>query len=585
MDQSRPAPDNDAAFAFPHGEALLRNVMESAAVGMVLISLDGRIIYANPAFAALLGYTVADCVGKPVMDFVHPLDTPAAADAFTPMLHGEIDRYRVERRYRKRDGRLIWVMTSPSLVRDEESGEPLCISVQITDIDKQKRAEEALAASESRWNFALEGAGQGVWDHNLRTKTMFYSRMWRLMRGFAPDEYVDGGLESWMKRVHPDDRERILQIVLRQDSGEIPYNAFEYRERHRDGHYIWILSRGRPVEWFPDGQPSRIVGTDTDITSLKTVEAELAEEKERLRVTLHSIGDGVISTDARGRILFTNPVAEQMTGWTSADAMGRRVQEIFAITDEATDTPVADPVDETLRKHEPVYLNEAAALVSRSGERRAIRYSAAPVRAPDGTVIGAVLVFQDVTQSRALQKELAHSAFHDALTGLPNRNAFERALVVAVEQARHERREHALCFVDLDRFKQVNDTAGHAAGDALLGQISQAIRHACRSQDFAARIGGDEFAVLLGDCSVRGAEKVAQQIIDAIAAHPFTWRGEPYEIGASVGITTITDRGIDGPRLLAEADAACYAAKHTGRNRLAVFTPDMTGPQRFAQSA
>jgi diguanylate cyclase (GGDEF)-like protein/PAS domain S-box-containing protein len=558
--------------------------MESAAVGMVLLDIDSRLTYANRAFGEMLGYDIAECIGRPIFDFVHPQDVATASQAMAPLMAGKVERYKTERRYRRKDGNVLWVLSTPSLVRDEETREPSCIIVQITDIDRQKRAEEALAASESRWNFALEGAGQGVWDHDHRNRRVFFSRMWRLMRGYGAEEAVDATLEGWIKRIHPDDRERILSTVLRQDSGEIPFNAFEYRERHKDGHYVWILSRGRPVEWFPDGQPARIVGTDTDITSLKAVEAALAEEKERLRVTLQSIGDGVISTDALGRVAFLNPIAEQMTGWTSVEAVGRRVEEVFVVVNEETGEPAADPVNEALTRQQPYYLNEDAVLVGRNGERRAVRDSAAPVRTLDGSVIGAVLVFQDITQARTLQKELTHSARHDALTGLPNRKAFETALAQAAEQARLERREHAVCFVDLDRFKQVNDSAGHAAGDALLQQIGQAIRRACRSQDFIGRIGGDEFALLLGDCSLNGARKVAQQVIDTIAGLRLTWNGQNYDIGASVGITALTAAAVSAAAVMAEADAACYAAKNGGRNRVAVFDATMAGPRHLAET-
>jgi diguanylate cyclase (GGDEF)-like protein/PAS domain S-box-containing protein len=455
----------------------------------------------------------------------------------------------------------------------------------MTDIDRQKRAEEEVAAAEARWQRALDTAGQGVWDHDLRRNGVFYSRMWRTLRGFAPDEEVNGDLEEWLKRVHPDDRDRIRETVLKQNAGLIPRNAFEYRERHRDGHYIWILSRGGPVAWDANGAPIRFLGTDTDISSLKAAESDLAVEKEKLRVTLESIGEGVITTDGQGKIVFMNPIAEQLTGWTSEEAMGRMTPEVFVIVDEATGKPALDPVAESLRRQLPHYFNEDAVLISRSGERRAVRDSAAPIRTPQGELLGAVLVFQDITHSRALQKELAHSAMHDGLTGLPNRVAFERALTVAADQARHEMREHALCFIDLDRFKPVNDTAGHAAGDALLQQISNAIRRACRHQDFVARIGGDEFAVLLADCSLAGARKAAKQVIDAIAAVRFSWNGRTYEIGASVGITPVTSRSPHLTELMNQADTACYAAKAAGRNGVVVYDARIHGPERLADIA
>ena len=257
-----------------------------------------------------------------------------------------------------------------------------------------------------------------MWDNDLRNKRVFYSRMWKIMRGFAPDEQVSGEQDDWLARVHPDDRERILTILRKQDSGDLARNAFEYRERHRDGHYIWILSRGRPIDWFPDGSVARTVGTDTDITSLKAVEEALAEEKERLRVTLESIGDGVISTDAEAMITFINPTAEQMTGWPLEEAIGKPADEVFTIIGETTGRLATGPVAECLAQERVYHPDEDVVLLSRSGERRDVRASAAPVRTPQGAIIGGVLVFQDITQSRTLQHELAFEhvtfAYEDA---------------------------------------------------------------------------------------------------------------------------------------------------------------------------
>ena len=571
MAEAMQSDQHDPKFIrFQQSDALLRNVMENAAVGMVLIGIEGRIIYANRSFAEMLGYEQSECVGFALKDIVHPDFAASAVEQSQDLLAGRIENYRAERKYLRKNGDSIWVLSSVSLLRSERTGQPSYMILQISDLDRQKRAEAALAESESRSTAALDGAGQGVWDHDIRNKRVFYSRMWKIMRGFAPDEEVSGEQKDWLARVHPDDRERILTTIRKQDAGDIPRNAFEYRERHRDGHYVWILSRGRPIDWFPDGSVARTVGTDTDITTLKVVEEALAEEKERLRVTLESIGDGVISTDAEGRITFINPTAEQMTGWSLEDSIGKPADEVFTIIVESTGKLATNPVAECLT-HERVYHpDEDVVLVSRSGERRDVRVSAAPVRTPQGAIIGGVLVFQDMTESRTLQRELAHSATHDSLTGLPNRLAFERALTKAVEQARIERREHALCFIDLDRFKAVNDTAGHAAGDSLLQQVGNVIRSGCRAQDFSARIGGDEFAILFADCSLAGAKLATQKIVEAIAGMHFDWKQQTYEIGASAGIAAITPASPRAALLMAEADFACYSAKSAGRNRVSI---------------
>ena len=558
-------------FRFDQSGALLRKVMESAAVGMALVGVDSRTIYVNRAYETMLGFAPDERLGRLAAEAIYEDDRAAVMLRFEQVVRGEVEEMRHECRMNHKDGRPVWALITASLLRSDSTGRPLYVIVQIINIDRQKQAETALAASESRWSFALEAAQQGVWDHDIVNDEMFYSKTWRTMRGYGPDEYVDGDQAEWFKRLHPDDLPRIKAVIDKQDHGEDGFDTVEYRERHRDGHYIWILSRGRPVEWGPDGERIRTIGTDTDITRFKEVEAQLADEKERLRVTLESIGDGVISTDADERIIFMNPVAEAMTGWLEAEAMGHLVQDVFVAKSESTGEPAVDHVAFCLVNGTPSQIEDDVILASRDGTGRGVSGTTAPVRTEDGRVIGAVLVFKDVTDTQEQRRRLAHSAHHDALTGLPNRAAFAAALAEATRQANAEQRSHALCFIDLDRFKPVNDSAGHAAGDALLQKVAQVIRTTCRNNDFAARIGGDEFVLLLADCTIANARRVARKVVDAVAALDFGWNGTRYKIGASIGVAPVS-AGMEGDPL-ALADAACYEAKAAGRGRVSIAYP------------
>ena len=541
--------------------SLLARVLDHAAIGTAIAGMDGTILYANRALVTLLGRSVD---GRSLLELVHADDNAAGKQRLAMLLRGEAQSYRGEHRFVHADGSPLWVMVAISALA-AEGEQPACLVAQVTDIELQKKAEEALAYSESRWNFALEGAGQGVWDHDIVNDVMFYSRMWRLMRGMAPDAVVDGDQEKWLDRVHPDDRQKVRDNVHRQDSGDASFDALEYRERKADGSYVWILSRGKPVEWDAQGHPVRTLGTDTDITRLKTIELELAAEKEMLRVTLDSIADGMMSADAQGRVMFMNPAAEQLTGLTAQQAIGRDVRDVFQLRDGASGAVQECPVALCLASERIAQIDDDMLLVGHDGNARDIRCTAAPLRMPDGALGGAVLVFQDVTESRTMQRQLAHTATHDDLTGLPNRAAFERALNGGIARARDGRHRHCLLYVDLDRFKPVNDTAGHAAGDALLKQVAQTLRGVCRSHDVPARIGGDEFAVLLNDCSPENGKLVADKIVRAIASLAFLWAGRTYRIGASVGFTEIAATPASPLGFMGEADAACYAAKARGR--------------------
>ena len=242
---------DDNVFRFDQSGALLRKVMESAAVGMALIGVDRRTIYVNRAYEAMLGFEPGERLGRPSEEAIFAEDRAWVALRFGQLDRGEVDDLRLECRMTHKNGSPVWALLSVSSLRSETTGNPLYAIVQIINIDKQKQAEAALAASESRWNFALESAGQGVWDHDVRADDMFYSRMWRRMRGFSDDEYVDPSQDSWLARVHPDDVPHVLERVKGQDHGEDGFDSIEYRERHRDGHWVWILSRGQPVEWTP----------------------------------------------------------------------------------------------------------------------------------------------------------------------------------------------------------------------------------------------------------------------------------------------------------------------------------------------
>jgi diguanylate cyclase (GGDEF)-like protein/PAS domain S-box-containing protein len=317
--------------------ALLRHLMENVAIGIALVGPDRRIAYANPAFSDMLGYEPGECAALAVDDIV-PHEAPDdVRDQLRRLAAGEIEIYRAERLCLRKDGGAFWGRMSVSRLRDDRTGSPIHLVVQLEDIGREKRAEAALVKNELRMNYALESAGQGVWDYDLNTKQMFYSRMWRLMRGFGPDEEIDSALDVWLTRVHPDDRERIHEIVRRQDSGELDYNAFEYRERRRDGRWIWILSRGKPVEWNPDRSPARIIGTDTDITELKEEEARRAKEmEETFRENLAKLQQAHQAAEAAQQLAFSLARHDALTGLPNRRVFSEVLEKAIAKANRGT---------------------------------------------------------------------------------------------------------------------------------------------------------------------------------------------------------------------------------------------------------
>ena len=299
---------------------------------------------------------------------------------------------------------------------------------------------------------------------------------------------------------------------------------------------------------------------------------ETLMEKERAQITLHSIGDGVITTDARGCIDYMNPVAEALTGWRYHQAMGLSLEAVVHLEDEQTGIVIPDPAKHCLTEKRIIAPKTDNVLISRGGGRYSIQGTAAPMFDPQGKVFGVVLVFKDVSDTRRVQKKLVEQATHDPLTGLVNRAEFEERLKKALQSAKNFENTHAMLFLDLDQFKIVNDTAGHVAGDELLKQISTLLAGQLRGRDTLARLGGDEFGVLLENCPIAKARKVAEMLIDVIREYRFVWDQKIYQVGVSIGIVPINVDSTSRKQLMNDADQACYMAKDLGRGRAYVFT-------------
>lgn len=311
-----------------------------------------------------------------------------------------------------------------------------------------------------------------------------------------------------------------------------------------------------------------------DNVERKRAEEALFQEKERAQFTLESIGDAVIATNASGRIEYLNPAAAQFTGWSATEAQGQPLKQVFNIINETSREPAESPVDRCLREGHAIDPVNHNILLRRDGSELVVADTASPIHDRHGKIIGAVLVFHDITQERKLAQQLSYQATHDALTGLTNRRDFELRLERALANVRADGAEHALCFLDLDRFKVINDTCGHAAGDQLLRQLSAMLLEQMRSRDTLARLGGDEFGLLLEHCTLDQACRIAEELLQAVRQFKFAWKGKVHSVGVSIGVVPITAASESLSAALRAADAACYTAKEKGRNRVYVYQAD-----------
>jgi diguanylate cyclase (GGDEF)-like protein/PAS domain S-box-containing protein len=378
--------------------------------------------------------------------------------------------------------------------------------------------------------------------------------------------------------------EELLEFVPLADHQEIARNfkrVFQTGEMYETEHRfeipgrgtVWVMVRGR-VERGDGGRVDKVVGVSADITARKQAERALQRAKEHAQVTLASISDGVVRTDGGGRIDYLNPSAERLLGVYLQQVQGQMLSKFYRSINADTRTPRPNVVDECLVSRHVIEPAEASLLILDDGSELAVRESAAPIIAENGDLVGAVLVFTNVSQLHSLQQRMEHLASHDPLTGLINRREFELRLADAISDAAKSFRQHVLCYLDLDEFKVVNDTCGHGAGDELLRQLTSVLSAVIPKGNTLARLGGDEFGMLFMNCSAEEATANAQMLLDSVRQYRFQWDGRIFEVAASIGIVPVVGGNGNLAQLMSAADSACYVAKDRGRNQIHVTRID-----------
>jgi diguanylate cyclase (GGDEF)-like protein/PAS domain S-box-containing protein len=349
-----------------------------------------------------------------------------------------------------------------------------------------------------------------------------------------------------------------------------PLVPFEVQLISNDDQGLWAELYSRRLTY--GGEPA-LLTVARDITHRKSLETSLGRGKLQARITLESIGEGIITTDRNGVIDYMNEAAEQLIGGTRSAGIGKRLLDLISLVDEIDRSSLGDPVAKCLTERRRVNLGRRALLLSKQAEREfSTELTASPIRGPDGQVAGCVVIFHDVSELRGLAREMSYQASHDALTGLVNRTEFERRLETALDSARGEGVGHVVCYLDLDRFKVVNDTGGHIAGDNLLREVAGLLKQRVRDSDTVARVGGDEFAMLLAGCPLDKARQIADDVCQAVADHQFAWQDHRFDVGVSVGLVEVGKDSGSAESVLSAADSACYVAKQQGRGRVHVYS-------------
>ena len=376
----------------------------------------------------------------------------------------------------------------------------------------QKRTESILKKERERLVNIIKGTNVGTWEWNIQTGEIFYNERWAEIIGYKLDEISPVSTDTLIKFIHPDDLKKSDDMIDKVLSKEINYYEIEYRMKHKDGSWVWIQDRGNVISWTNDGKPYLMSGTHSDITQRKKMEKLIFDEKERLKTTLLSIGEGVISTDVKGKVLLLNKVAEQLTGWKQEEAFGRPMDEVFNIIDGSTREKRINPVYDVLKKGENFETSNTI-LISQDNVEHQIEQSAAPIKGEDSSINGVELVFRDITEKNNRQLEIEYLSYRDQLTGLYNRRFFAEELI----RLDNERNlPLTIVIIDVNGLKLTNDAFGHIMGDKLLQKVAEVLKRESRKDEIIARIGGDEFVILLPKTNSDEASVILNRINNAI---------------------------------------------------------------------
>jgi len=438
-------------------------------------------------------------------------------------------------------------------------------------LTRVRRVETDLRQQQQNFRSLTESTGVGIFVIGDRIR--YANPFAELLTGYTYLELLDKRLPDLL---HRNDRERVDLRVRETMGGTTRRNDFdEVRGLRKNGTHYWARLHTVAINY--QDTPAALV-TLYDTSEQRHLEAVLAREKERLQIILASIGEGIVSLDPAGNVNYMNTAAERLIGHTSTTVLGKAFSEVAFFADPKSNRPLPPSVMEVVKTGGATV---AANLLTPFGDTRQVEVHASKLQAGEGADRpGSVIVLRDVSELRRVTQNLEYQASHDELTGLVNRREFNHRLQDALDRCRQTGEPYALCYVDLDQFKTVNDICGHHAGDLLLQQITASLRQHIREHDTLARLGGDEFGLLLARCPAEQAVAYANELRGAISEVRFTWAGRVFTVDASVGITMLNHIEGNLDEALSIADATCYVAKEQGRNRVRLYRPGDVDLQR-----
>ena len=537
----------------------------AAAIGMALVDMQGRWVRVNSALCDLLGRTESELIGTTYQAISHPDDTELATKYLASCVTAGSGTASIEKRYLRPDGQVVWVHLTSTLLRDKV-GRPLGFFSQTIDVSERKKLEFIRASKRSRLEALLATTSDGVGILDQHGRVIYHN----LALSSLLSREIYGELSTVQQCIHPGDVESFDRLWEKVQSSDGGVGTIEVRTKCLDGckegcpqgngRYLQLTLTDQSQHPAVEG----VVLTAHDVTESRHYEKGLADAADRMRAIVEASPASIVEFDRNGRVCLWNAAAEAMYGWTRDEVLGRLPSSV-----EEQDRPA---FNDTLSK-----VLQGARLGPLTATRRCkdgkqidLTVSWAPILGPDGKVDTAISLALDVTERNRLEEQLQNRAFYDPLTGLANRSLLVDRLTHAMTRSRSKIHPLSILFIDLDGFKRINDSSGHAAGDVVLKEVSGRIAAAVRASDTVGRLGGDEFAVLLEGLDTQAAVEVAARVQRALC-NPFVTAIGEVVIGASIGISSCDGTRRVAEDLIRDADTAMYVGKASGKGQIQVF--------------
>ncbi len=548
-------------------EIYQRALLDNFPFAVWLKDTESRFLVVNKGFASIFDVqNVAELVGKNDFD-IAPSDLAESYRKDDRSVLATRQAKNIEEEAFTR-GERKWFETYKAPVFDN-NGLILGTVGFARDITERKQMEDALRKSEQLWKFAIEGSGDGVWDWNIQTDKVMYSKRWKEMLGYAEGDILPTNQE-WLTRIHHDDRSYVAGTMQAYLDGETAIYVVEYRLKCKDDSYKWILGRGMVVSHSEDDKPLRMIGTHTDISMHKQAEEEL-----RIAATVFESQEGMMVTDVNNNILRVNSAFTHITGYSAEDVVAKNPRILQSGHHDANFyAAMWEGINSTGTWHGEVWNQR------KNGEIYPEHLIITAVKDQNSIISNYVATLTDITLRKEAVDKIEQLAFYDPLTGLPNRRLLQDRLKPALASSHRSGLQGALLFIDMDNFKTLNDTLGHDMGDLLLQQVAQRLESCMREGDTVARLGGDEFVVMLEDLSEQTLEAATQtEVIGnkilTILNLPYQLAMHEYRSTPSIGAALFNGQEQSSDELLKQADIAMYQAKASGRNALRFFDPQM----------